>query len=271
MENKKTSANEALSKGAIHDSERAYFDEKSRLYLQDLEQGKGLVDPAEEQETLKLWGFEEGLEGKKVLECGSGNGFFSVLLAKIGAEVWSFDLSPSSVEITKKRASINEVADKIHVRVAAFEDLDYEEEFFDLVVGKNILHHIPEIGDAGEQIRRVMKTGGRAIFYELSANNPVLLFFRRHVIGKIQLIPKLGTPDEHPLTRDEVETLSFIFQNRCRISYPKFRFFGKFDRQVFQQRHRPVSLILNGLDRTIYTAFPPLRKYSYKILLEFTK
>lgn len=258
------------SSWAIHDSEIAYFNQKARKDLQELEKGKWIVDTDVHQNTLKLWSFDKGLKGKKVLECGCGTGFFSVLLAKIGAEVWCFDLSPQQVEITRKRAYLNDVNEKISAKVSAFEDLDYETESFDLVVGKNILHHIPDIKDAGRQIRRILKKGGKAIFYELSANNPILIFFRNHVIGKGRFIPKLGTSDEHPLTKDEVDALSAIFDGRCKISHPKFRFFGKLDRQVLKQRYRFLSLFLEAMDNMIYIFFPPLRKYSYKILLEFT-
>jgi ubiquinone/menaquinone biosynthesis C-methylase UbiE len=255
----------------VHTSEKAYFDTKARQELEGLESGDWLVDPAAHRDTLKLWGFDSDLSGKKVLECGCGTGFFAVLLASTGAQVYCFDLSEKQVEATKKRADLNGVADRVTAKVAAFENLDYEDESFDLIVGKNILHHIPDITEAGKEIRRVLKVGGKAKFYELSANNPILIFFRNHVIGKSKFVPKLGTPDEHPLTKKEIEDLSSIFKNQCRISYPKFRFFGKFDRQIFQQRYRVVSYTLEKIDRFIYIFLPPLRKYSYKILLEFAK
>ena len=260
-----------VSTHAIHQAEEAFFDEKAEQDVEGFEKGGWLADPSAHRSTLDFWGLDANLEGKKVLECGCGSGFLSVLLARMGAEVWCFDLSPRSIELTRERARRNGVENQIRATVSAMEDLDYEDGSFDLVVGKNILHHIPRIEEAGKQIRRVLKVGGRAVFYELSASNPVLMFFRRHVIGTSSCIPKLGTPDEHPLTSKEVQILSAIFNRQCKISHPKFRFFGKLDRQVFQQRFRLLSFLLEGMDRTIYTLFPSLRKYSYKILLDFTK
>ena len=253
----------------VHQSEKVYFDRKAGEDLEKLVKGDWLVDPALHRDTLKMWGLDYDMSGSNVLECGCGTGFFSVLLAKIGAEVCCFDLSAKNIEVTMKRASLNKV--KVRGEVAVFEDLNYKDESFDLILGKNILHHIPDLEKAGGQIRRMLKKGGRAIFYELSAGNPILVFFRNNVIGKSRFILKLGTSDEHPLTEDEVEALSSVFNKRCRISYPKFRFFGKFDRQVFRQRYRPVSFLLESMDKMIYIFFPPLRKYSYKILLEFSK
>lgn len=271
MDREEESKNTFSSGPPVRESERRYFDDKAEQDLEHLKDEDWALDPAADRGALKLWGFEDGLHGKKMLECGCGTGYFSALLARAGAEVWCFDLSPKSVDVTMRRAALNGVGDRVRAKVTAFEDLSYDDESFDLVVGKNILPHIPDLEVAGNQIRRVLKKGGRAIFYELNASNPILMFFRRHVIGKISLIPKLGTPDEHPLTADEVEVLSAIFDNQCKVSYPKFRFFGKLDRQVFKQRYKPISFLLEGIDRMIYIFLPPLRKYSYKILLEFTK
>lgn len=269
MDNK--AKNVPSSAEAIYESERSYFDHKARQYREENVNGDWLINPADHMSTLKMWGLDKGLSGKRILECGCGTGFFPVLLAKMKAEVWCFDLSPKSIELTIERARLNGVSGKVRAKVASFDNLGYEDESFDLVVGKNTLHHLPDIREAGVHIKRVLKKGGKAIFYELSANNPLLIFIRNHIIGKNRFIPKLGTPNEHPLTKDEVETLSAVFNNQCKISYPKFRFFGKFDRQVLKQRYRFISFILNGIDKMIYILFPPLRKYSYKILLEFTK
>ena len=85
------------SRKTVHTSEKAYFDTRARQDLEGLETGDWLVDPAAHRATLKLWGFDGDLSGKKVLECGCGTGFFAVLLAKTGAEVFCFDLSSSQL------------------------------------------------------------------------------------------------------------------------------------------------------------------------------
>jgi 2-polyprenyl-3-methyl-5-hydroxy-6-metoxy-1,4-benzoquinol methylase len=271
MTNRANKTDAGAPSRSIHESEQEYFDHLVGDSLEGLKKEDWLVDPAAHRATLKMWGLDSDLSGKKILDCGCGTGFFSVLLAKMGADVWSFDLSPKSVELTMKRADLNGVRDRVNPKVASFENVDFEDESFDLVVGKNILHHIPDISDAGRQIRRKLKNGGKAIFYELSASNPILMFFRDHVIGKSSAVPKLGTPDEHPLTADEIEALSVVFNHQCKVSFPKFRFFGKLDRQVFRRRYRFLSFLMEAIDNMIYTFLPPLRKYSYKIMLEFTK
>lgn len=268
---KKTEKLGPSSVDAIHKSEGTFFDRKVEQDTEGLKEEKLLIDPAAHQAILRLAGLDGDLTGKKALECGCGTGFISVLLAMIGAEVWCFDLSPKSIEMALKRASVNEVSDRVSAKVAAFENLDYEDESFDIIMGTYILHHISDKRLAGAQIRRMLKKGGRAIFFEVNANNPILMFFRSHVVGKSRFIPKVGTMEEHPLTTDDVEVLSSIFDNRCIVSYPRFSFFGKLDHQILKQRFKPISFLLEGMDRMIYTFFPPARKYSYLIMLEFTK
>ncbi|MFN7954683.1 MAG: class I SAM-dependent methyltransferase [bacterium] len=258
-------------KQEIYASEAAFFDAIAEGEVEARYGGELKIRPEEHLATLQLYGLTGDLTGKRVVDCACGTGFFSSLLAMRGAEVWSFDLSPRCVEVTQERARANGVSDRVHASVQPFEHLDYEPASYDYIVGKNILHHIPKIEEAGEVMYRLLKPGGKALFYDLQATNPILMFFRKYIIGKISFIPKRGTPDEHPLTADEVEALSKVFQGRIRVSYPKFRFFGKFDRQIFARRVKLVSMICDGLDRFIYDHFPSLRKYSYKIFVELTR
>lgn len=256
-------------------SEQAFFDsfyeEEGGWAVRDFRKQGWLLDPKDYAPTLKLWGFDRDLTGTKILDCACGMGFLSILLAKQGAEMTAFDLSSKGVDITKERARKNGVEEKVQVIKASFEDLPLAEESFDYVIGKNILHHIDDLEVVGKKIYQLLKPGGKGIFYELSASNPVLMFFRRHIVGRIRLVPKGGTPDEHPMTEDETEVLSNIFHGSCKVSYPKFRFFVKFDRQVFQERFRPLSLLCEAIDRGVYKYLPPLRRYSYKILFELEK
>jgi SAM-dependent methyltransferase len=120
------------------------------------------------------------LDGRRVLELGCGVGHATVLLAKSGAIVSSFDISEHSVAVTRRRAELNGVADRVDVRVAVAEDLPYEDGAFDVIYGSAILHHV-EVDVAGPEIYRVLAAGGQAAFSEPLANNRVVEFARDHV------------------------------------------------------------------------------------------
>lgn len=120
------------------------------------------------------------LAGKQVLEYGCGMGRYTVLLAKTGARVTSFDLSDASVAFTRKRLQAHGLLDRVRTTVAAAEDLPFVSEQFDVVFGRAILHHIdPALGP--RELHRVLKRGGKAAFTEPLGMNPVLNFVRKHV------------------------------------------------------------------------------------------
>lgn len=135
------------------------------------------------QRTSTMVGVSEflgDLRDLHVLEYGCGLGEISTLLAKSGAHVTTFDLSPKSVLTCRHRAALNGVDDQIQLAVAAGEHLPYADECFDVIFGKAILHHIDaEIG--WMDISRVLKSGGKAVFVEPMGMNPVLNFVRDHV------------------------------------------------------------------------------------------
>lgn len=120
------------------------------------------------------------LDGAHVLELGCGVGHATTLLAKSGAMVSAFDISEHSVEVTRRRAELNGVADRVDARVAVAEDLPYEDAAFDVIYGSAILHHV-EVEVAGPELYRVLRPGGKAAFSEPLANNRVVEFARDHV------------------------------------------------------------------------------------------
>lgn len=125
-------------------------------------------------------GFLGDLDGKRVLEYGCGFGKMAVLLAKSNARVTAFDLSPASVAVGRKRASLAEVENRIDFCVSAGERLPYADESFDVIIGKAILHHV-DVDHGRHDLYRVLAPGGKAVFTEPLGMNPVLNFVRDYV------------------------------------------------------------------------------------------
>jgi 2-polyprenyl-3-methyl-5-hydroxy-6-metoxy-1,4-benzoquinol methylase len=120
------------------------------------------------------------LKDRKILEYGCGLGQLSVVLARSGALVTTFDLSEASIEVARKRAELNGVAERIEFHAASGEELPFETGSFDLAIGKAILHHLdPEVG--ARELARVLAPGGRATFSEPLGTNPLVVFARAHL------------------------------------------------------------------------------------------
>lgn len=214
------------------------------------------------------------LQGKRVLECGCGDGRFSVLLAEAGAEVYAFDISPVSVELCRRRAVAWGVSDRLAITVADLEDLPYPDMAFDMVCGVFILHHV-DVSTAGHHIARVMKSPGHAVFLENSAANPVLMLGRQRLVGRFN-IPRMGSPDEYPLTKAVVRSLQLSFGN-VRCHFPQMIFFRlicqrlvlaalskkRFPRGPFRRLGNWLWNLGPRLDDALYRIMPFFRKYSW--------
>jgi 2-polyprenyl-3-methyl-5-hydroxy-6-metoxy-1,4-benzoquinol methylase len=101
--------------------------------------------------------------GKRLLDCGCGDGLMSCYMAWQGAEVWGFDISPGMIEVALRRAKLWGVLDKVHLKAMAFEELTYDDEFFDKAYGNFILHHV-DLERAATQLSRVLCGGDRQCF-----------------------------------------------------------------------------------------------------------
>ena len=124
--------------------------------------------------------FLADLRGKRVLEYGCGLGESIVRLAKAGAEVTTFDLSPKSVMVSRARAKLNHVDSCVRPTVAGGEFLPYADESFDIIFGSAILHHL-DANLGWSDVKRVLKARGKAVFVEPMGMIPVLNFVRDYV------------------------------------------------------------------------------------------
>lgn len=173
-------------------------------------------------------------EGQKLLDFGCGKGESSVVFGKIGYEVFGFDLSPNNISIAADLARKYEMTGSTHFSVSPAEKLDYPTDYFDLVVGTDILHHV-DIRGALEESLRVLKKGGLAIFHE-PIRVPLFDRLRETAFGT-WLIPRKASLDHH-ITEDE-----------RKLSDSDLQLIKRFDPGFSAQRF----LLLSRLDRFIRT------------------
>jgi SAM-dependent methyltransferase len=143
--------------------------------------------------------------GKRILEYGCGPGGYSFSLAKSGAKVVGIDISEVAVKQARDTARMENVEGSIEFLVMDAENLMFKDNYFDIVCGTGVLHHL-DVGRAFSEISRVLKPGGKAIFLEPLGYNPLINIFRR-------LTPKLRTKDEHPLKSNDSKIASHYFNS----------------------------------------------------------
>jgi 2-polyprenyl-3-methyl-5-hydroxy-6-metoxy-1,4-benzoquinol methylase len=143
------------------------------------------------------------VNGLNILEVGCGNGWLSIQFARNGAKVYGIDISGELLNEAKRVASQQGFSDKIFFKKMAVENLDFDNNFFDLVIGSAILHHT-DIRQATEGILKVLRPDGRAIFVEPLNENLVLKVWRR-------LTPWRRSPAEKALLKSDLQFIRSVF------------------------------------------------------------
>ncbi len=139
-----------------------------------------------------------------VLDYGCGHGMAAVVLARRGAKVMAFDLSPGYLIEARQRASANGVT--VEFVQADAHRLPFDDASFSRIWGNAILHHL-DLRIAARELRRVLQPGGIAVFCEPWGANPLLAWARR----RLPYPGKERTPDEQPLLPHHVRALREVF------------------------------------------------------------
>ena len=144
------------------------------------------------------------LAGGCVLDYGCGHGMAAVVMARRGARVTAVDLSPGYLAELDRRAAANGVV--LQCVQADGARLPFADNCFDRIWGNAVLHHL-DLSCAGQELLRILRPGGLAVFCEPWGENPLLNWARR-------CLPYAGkerTADEEPLCFRQVRLLERIF------------------------------------------------------------
>ena len=198
------------------------------------------------------------VHGKSVLDYGCGHGMAAVVLARLGAVVTAFDLSPGYVHEAEERAAANGV--RVCFVVADGEALPFDDNSFDCVWGNAVLHHL-DLVTAGAELKRVLKPGGVAVFCEPWGGNPLLEFARKH----LPYPAKNRTADEQPLRPADLGPLRELFPS---LTIEGFQLLSMVRRVWNNPR---ITSALDGLDTRCLRTASILTKWCRYVVLVMTK
>lgn len=109
------------------------------------------------------------LDNARVLEAGCGQGVgLQILLEQFGArQIYGVDCDPRQVRRARHRLG-GRFDGCVVLAVASVERLPFPDECFDAVVDFGMLHHVVDWQAGVAEIRRVLKSGGRFFFEEVT-------------------------------------------------------------------------------------------------------
>ena len=167
------------------------------------------------------------LEGKKVLELGTGTGGTATLLAKRGASVVGIDLLPFRLAEAQMRAVEHNVAEAVNFALMDATHLAFPDNTFDFIISKSVLV-FTDHRQTAKECYRVLKSGGKAIFMENMRYHPMVWLYRKMFLkysGKLRYfsvrdIETVGAEFEKLEHREfHLSAVSALFWQKC-ISIP---------------------------------------------------
>ena len=98
------------------------------------------------------------------LEIGCGTGYFTLNMLQDGVvhEAVATDISPGMLDALQ--ANAQRLGVSVETVACDAEELPFEDDSFDLVLGHAVLHHIPHLDRAFGEFRRVLRPGGEFLF-----------------------------------------------------------------------------------------------------------
>jgi ubiquinone/menaquinone biosynthesis C-methylase UbiE len=149
--------------------------------------------------------------GMRVIDFGCGSGANTALLANRGAHVWAIDISEELLRLGRRRLAVSGIDGGVTFIAGSAHDLPFPDASIDVVFGIAILHHV-DLDLVSREVRRVLKSGGRAIFQEPVRNSAVVRFLRSLVPYRAPDI----SPFERPLTDAELRRFATGF-SECSV------------------------------------------------------
>ena len=139
--------------------------------------------------SLGVGAFDADQKNLKVLDFACGTGWTSEWLNKFGFDVYAFDVDPKAIQVADQKLKLDVRIDKyrFHMAVADGHALPYEADFFGQSFCFDSLHHIKDYEKALTELRRVLISGGRAVFVEPgsrhSTSPETVKFLKEHNFG----------------------------------------------------------------------------------------
>ncbi len=115
-------------------------------------------------ERIKVHFKGKSRENIRVLDVGTGPGFFAIILTELGYNVTAVDYTEAMLDEARKNAGA--LAEKINFKRMNAEELAFSDESFDVVVSRNLTWNLPHPDKAYSQWERVLKKGGLLLNFD---------------------------------------------------------------------------------------------------------
>ena len=136
----------------------------------------------------------------RILDIGTGPGFFSVILAEAGYHVDAVDYTEGMLE--KARENAGDLCRNIRFLRMDAQKLDFEDNTFDVVISRNLTWNLEHPDVAYREWVRVLKAGGRLLNFDANWYGYLYDDKKREAYENDRKNVEKGSLDDHYLCTD---------------------------------------------------------------------
>jgi len=195
-----------------------------------------------------------------LLDYGCGSGSF---LINISNEIYrgiGIDISEARLRQAKTIAAEKNINNVEFLYMDAM-NTTFENEKFDVIRGGGILHHL-DLKISLEEIKRILKISGEALFFEPLGTNILFNLYRK-------MTPKVRTIDEQPLRKKEIRIIKSMF-SKAKIRYYCFLPLLAVPFRKYKIYNKLLS-VLYFLDKILLAKYSPFKWLAWQCIIELKK
>ena len=191
---------------------------QKRAWLETLERGffgkRSGKNEDSENNSVEKEVFEEEFSEKqhtdkykdhlRILDIGTGPGFFPMILAEAGYHVTAIDYTPGMLEKAAENAAkfIGEKSRNIEFKRMDAQALEFEDESFDVIISRNLTWNLPHPEMAYKEWLRVLKKGGKLLNFDANWYGYLYDDKKREAYENDRKNVEKGSLDDHYLCTD---------------------------------------------------------------------
>lgn len=142
---------------------KEYWTERSNSYSEAINNDLG-NEHAQQWEDILYQQFDKN-SNLRILDIGTGPGMFAILMGKNpNYEVFAVDSSEGMLKQATQNAE--KFGAKVNFQFADAQHLPFENEYFDIIITRNVTWNLPYPKEAYKEWQRVLKKGGKMVNFD---------------------------------------------------------------------------------------------------------
>lgn len=228
-----------------------YYTSNSKFYS---------IDRGNKQYVLK-W-LQQRCKGKRVLDYCCGDGRYTFQCAEYGSESTGVDISDVTIKNCKSVAVKKGLDQHTSFHVMDAEDMDFEDNYFDIILCMGVLHHL-DLQRSYSELLRVLKPDGHIICTEALGHNSIIQLYRTltpHLRTKYEIEHILKMSDIKMAQKyfGHIETRFFHLATLAAVPFRNMFFFNK------------LLSVLESVDGLLLN-LPFVRTQAWMVVFELSK